>query len=296
MRILGADVRQFGAESGFVYPRIHLLVDTIPQACVFEQEGNVFWGVKDGLVRHFYYSGPGKGPLGEFDIELKSGDLKHVVNPWPLETEQLNTQFPLSVDVTLTDDPQAFQAGQGYEATITVEKALEALALADPQSLKASPIHFKLMCKFIPETGGVRLFPVLAKEIGGAPEVLFDAQTIVWGLEFGQQEVQKQLNDASYKLHKVLPDLRLYGTSIFESVQSALHEINLLTAMLNDEPEAFSEDPTGPPEGFPFKSSTEPIEVPFPDAPEEVSTFTPDADPDDYDAVLDELEELDEDE
>lgn len=132
MKILASKVKNL--EEFDNLPTLEVLVDKIPDndSLIYEQKGTSYLAEKEGYVSFFHYSGPGGGYGGsKFTINTKDG-LKDLYGPWSgnsLGMEQAG--FPKTVNVSLTDDPKAFEKGYTfYSAHLTFEKFKEACNVA----------------------------------------------------------------------------------------------------------------------------------------------------------------------
>lgn len=115
-------------------PTLEVLVDKIPDhnSLVYEQKGNSYFAEKDGYVNFFYYQRPGEGYGGrKFTINV-NGEQKDLIGPWSSNSESMfQAGFQRSIDVSLTDDPKAFEKGYSFNAAhFTLEKFIEACIAA----------------------------------------------------------------------------------------------------------------------------------------------------------------------
>lgn len=132
MKILAAKVRTYSEFDNL--PTLEVLVDKIPDndSLVYEQKGNSYFAEKDGYVNFFYYSRPDEGYGGRvFTINTKGG-LKDLHGPWSSNSEAMYQEgFQRSVNVSITDDPKAFERGYTFNAGyLTLEKFVEACNVA----------------------------------------------------------------------------------------------------------------------------------------------------------------------
>lgn len=132
MKILAAKIRTYSEFDNL--PTLEVLVDKIPdnESLVYEQKGNSYFAEKEGYVSFFYYSRPDEGYGGTvFTINTKGG-LKDLHGPWSSNSEAMyQAGFQRSVNVSITDDPKAFERGYTFNAGyLTLEKFAEACAIA----------------------------------------------------------------------------------------------------------------------------------------------------------------------
>jgi hypothetical protein len=96
---------------------------------------DLYWGELDGYVRFFFHDpNNARGFAGHnFDMHMEDGSVVSIHGPWSSRAGAMNRHFPHSVDVSITDEPGAFEKGYTfYSGHITIEKAREALAMAYP--------------------------------------------------------------------------------------------------------------------------------------------------------------------
>lgn len=133
MKILAAKVKNL--EEFDNLPTLEVLVDNIPDndSLVYEQKGNSYFAEKDGYISFFHYSGPGEGYGGrKFTINTKDG-FKDLYGPWSSNSVAMEQAgFPKTINVSLTDDPKAYEKGYTfYAAHLTFEKFVEACEVAN---------------------------------------------------------------------------------------------------------------------------------------------------------------------
>lgn len=115
-------------------PTLKVLVDNIPDhdSLVYDQKGNSYFAEKDGYVNFFYYQRAGEGYGGyKFTINV-NGEQKDLYGPWSSNSEAMfQAGFQRTVDVSLTDDPKAFEKGYSFNAAhLTLAKFVEACNIA----------------------------------------------------------------------------------------------------------------------------------------------------------------------
>ena len=112
---------------------LQILVDKIPEdnELRFHRKDGLYYAEKDGYVKYFYWSGKGNdgGFYGrEFEITMKDGSKVILKGPWSSRCSVMNKYFKNCIEVSITDDPEAFKRGYTFMAgAITVELAREVL-------------------------------------------------------------------------------------------------------------------------------------------------------------------------
>lgn len=207
MRVLEARVVDFDS----ALPRISLLVDTIPsEGFVFQKKDSYYWAHKDGLIRAYQYTGPGKGSNGvSFEILLEDGTPKVLTGPYPVDVARTNRHFrPMGVQVILADDYSLYDRGAGYDAAVTVDVALEALALAAGDRGLGPSITWSLILHYDTASGEMYFLPVL--ESRGKPRVLYSNEAVGFSQGFSPT-LGAVVNDLAYRADQMAQKMRVHG-------------------------------------------------------------------------------------
>ncbi len=107
-------------------PRLVLLVDESPKNFIYQKKGCLYFAEKEGIVRFFFYDGPGDGYSGRnFDITLDTGEEVTLQGPWSSRSGVMNNAgFTPSMEVHFTDSLKHFERGYTlYAGHVTVELA-----------------------------------------------------------------------------------------------------------------------------------------------------------------------------
>jgi len=112
------------------HARLQVLVPRIPELSEFsfEQRHDIWYAEKDGIAMHFCWHGPenAHGFDGRhFNIRTTAGEEVILKGPWSTRAGVVNAEgFGPCVDVSLTDDPEAFSRGYTFIAgSITLDFA-----------------------------------------------------------------------------------------------------------------------------------------------------------------------------
>ena len=110
---------------------LQLLVDKMPahSDLRYEQRGSLYYAELDGYVSFFSWSKPGEGYGGDvFYLTMKDGTKKELKGPWSSRAGCMNDAgFGPCMDVSMTDDPEAFERGYTfYGAHATYEICIKA--------------------------------------------------------------------------------------------------------------------------------------------------------------------------
>lgn len=178
MKVLKSRLRGMVDAFGLTYhnaPTLEMLVDEMPKDFVYRTNGKgLYYGEKDGLVSFYFHSGNPERQSGfggsTFTLPMEDGTVKTLVGPWSSRAGVMNAHgFGPCLDVTLTDDPDAWERGWTmYAGHCTLAVALEAIqpAVMDHQ-VKNSGGHlhtaFGVALVKTEEHGDVVFEPVLVK-------------------------------------------------------------------------------------------------------------------------------------
>ena len=125
------------------HPNLVVLVDKIPNHddLRFNQQGGMYWAIKDGYASYLYYTHPGEGFAGRvFTLKMVDGTTQELKGPWSSRAGCVNTvlhdlsglQGPI-VDVTMTDDPDVYSGKVikcFFAGAITMDLAEQAAKMA----------------------------------------------------------------------------------------------------------------------------------------------------------------------
>lgn len=135
MKVLAAKVNWYEGYGN--NPRLQVLIDEFPPRgeMIFKRKKKrLYLAELDGYVRYFSWSGEGNDGghyRRSFPIKVEEdGEVKDVtlLGPWSSRAGVMNQFFEQRcVDVSITDDPTAFERGHTFMAgAITLEKAMKA--------------------------------------------------------------------------------------------------------------------------------------------------------------------------
>ena len=285
MLIMQAQVLQPQGNLGnLVLPRICVLVDTIPQSgFVFQEKDHIYRAEVDGLVRHFRFAGPGKGMDGaEFQVEMKDGSLRQIKGPWGLSAGYTSLFFDACMDVTLTDDPVLFEQGEGFQASLSVEKALDALRCI-PRGIQSNSWHLRV--DYDITSGEINILPFSAIGSSHTPQLYISQEALEWMGDFSMKEtceaVTSEIGQTLWEHLRVLRSLGI-GGELHVSLRNSAVRLSQLAMALNQtkeisKPEQVQVTDThdgirgaAPPtkEKSPFPESTAPLEGEHPHSAE----------------------------
>lgn len=114
-------------------PSLDLLVDHLPslKEMQFEKKGGSYYAENEGYVEFFHYNGPDRGFGGHhFHLTMKNGKEEILIGPWSSRAGAMNSKFGPCVDVSITDNPQDYEAGYFCAGHVTLSIAEEAAKLA----------------------------------------------------------------------------------------------------------------------------------------------------------------------
>ena len=100
-------------------PELKVLVNHMPGLEAFEfirNEAGLYWGVFGDVVKYMFHSDPPEEPQRGFGgrvftLQMLDGNYVKLVGPWSSRAGLVNLDFPITVDVSITDDPVAMMRG-----------------------------------------------------------------------------------------------------------------------------------------------------------------------------------------
>lgn len=125
-------------------PTLQVLVDRIPARENFiyqkkEADDHILYFAEcKGIVHFNSYTPKNENGYGGavFSYTLEDGTIETRKGPWSSSPSYMNKYFPTSVDVSYTDNKEAFERGYTFTGGhITLEKAIEAANLVEGYTL-----------------------------------------------------------------------------------------------------------------------------------------------------------------
>jgi hypothetical protein len=126
-------------------PTMQILVDKIPEFEEIEHQvvsigdHTAYFGEKDGFVHYCVHNARNESGFGGRLFKLKTFDgIVDVRGPWSSNSHAMRQLgFTDSTEVSMTDDPEAFERGYTFMAgTVTVDFFRKCLVMADAYAVR----------------------------------------------------------------------------------------------------------------------------------------------------------------